>query len=266
MIPIHVVELEGSMSFKPFVVTIEQGHLQTLSDHRVLTEKRGDFGKGWLRVGQRLQIDKPTFIEPYAALRKGPVLFSMGSFSYSRSGLPSGSVVGRYSSIATGVRVMGDAHPIERLSTAPISYGNAHAIFRLAMEDVGEHFREPPFVQPGPAVHIGNDAWVGGDVLLKRGVSIGHGAVIAARTVVTKDVPPYAVVAGNPGRIRKMRFEEDMIADLLELKWWDFHLADLRKIGTADPAAFAKTFRKQKTSLKPWDPAPLALHEEFAGR
>jgi len=68
---------------------------------------------------------------------------------------------------------------------------------------------------------IGNDVWIGSDVTILSGVTIGHGAVIAAKTVVTKDVPPYALVAGNPGRIKKYRFSQDIIDDLLKYPWWD---------------------------------------------
>jgi acetyltransferase-like isoleucine patch superfamily enzyme len=68
---------------------------------------------------------------------------------------------------------------------------------------------------------IGSDVWIGSDVTIFSGVTIGHGAVIAAKTVVTKDVPPYAIVAGNPGRIKKYRFSQDVIDSLLKYPWWD---------------------------------------------
>jgi len=68
---------------------------------------------------------------------------------------------------------------------------------------------------------IGSDVWIGSDVTIFSGVTIGHGAVIAAKTVVTKDVPPYAIVAGNPGRIKKYRFSQDIIDELLKYPWWD---------------------------------------------
>jgi len=67
---------------------------------------------------------------------------------------------------------------------------------------------------------IGSDVWIGMNVTILSGVSIGHGAVIAANTVVTKDVPPYAIVAGNPGRIKKYRFSQDLIENLLRYPWW----------------------------------------------
>ncbi len=77
-------------------------------------------------------------------------------------------------------------------------------------------------------IKIGNDVWIGMDVVVLSGVTINDGAVIAARTVVTKDVPPYAVVAGNPGRVKKKRFDEETIIKLLEIRWWDWPLEKIK--------------------------------------
>jgi len=71
-------------------------------------------------------------------------------------------------------------------------------------------------------VVIGNDVWVGYDSLILSGVTIGDGAVIAARAVVTKDVPPYAIVGGNPAKIIRYRFSDDIITRLLKTKWWEW--------------------------------------------
>ncbi len=68
---------------------------------------------------------------------------------------------------------------------------------------------------------IGNDVWIARDVSIYSGVTIGDGAVIAGQSVVTTSVPPYAVVAGNPARVVKYRFDEQTIRDLLEVKWWE---------------------------------------------
>lgn len=68
---------------------------------------------------------------------------------------------------------------------------------------------------------IGNDVWIGSDSVIYSGVSICDGAVIAGQSVVTKSVPPYAIVGGNPARVLKYRFDEDSIRELLRLKWWD---------------------------------------------
>ena len=71
------------------------------------------------------------------------------------------------------------------------------------------------------APSVGNDVWIGNDAVIYSGVSIGDGAVVAGQSVVTKSVPPYAVVAGNPAVIKKYRFESHIIEKLLKYKWWD---------------------------------------------
>lgn len=68
---------------------------------------------------------------------------------------------------------------------------------------------------------IGNDVWIGAGAFISSGVRIGDGAVVGARAVVTKDVPPYAIVAGTPARIIRFRFEPEVIGDLLALAWWN---------------------------------------------
>jgi virginiamycin A acetyltransferase len=74
---------------------------------------------------------------------------------------------------------------------------------------------------------VGNDVWIGYEAVIMPGVKIGNGAVIAAKSVVTKDVPPYTVVGGNPARLIKQRFSDAEVAQLLEIKWWDW---DIEKI------------------------------------
>ncbi|MCV3384593.1 CatB-related O-acetyltransferase [Campylobacter lari] len=72
--------------------------------------------------------------------------------------------------------------------------------------------------------------WIGKDALLKQGIILGNGCVVGQRAVVTKDVPPYAIVAGVPAKIIRYRFDEKTIERLLKLKWWDYHFADFHDI------------------------------------
>lgn len=79
-------------------------------------------------------------------------------------------------------------------------------------------------------VRIGNDVWIGDNVIIKNGVKIGDGAVVGLGAVVTKDVPPYAVVAGVPAKIIKYRFSDEIISELLELEWWNLEEDVIRQI------------------------------------
>jgi len=81
-----------------------------------------------------------------------------------------------------------------------------------------------------PDTVIGNDVWIGSNANVLRGVVVGDGAVIGASAIVTRNVPPYAIVAGNPARIIKYRFDDNIICELLELKWWDFDLKDIKEM------------------------------------
>ena len=116
--------------------------------------------------------------------------------------------VGNFCSIADRIEVLLDGnHRYTCFSTFPFN------------ETLGWDAPKNNFGKSIP--EIGSDVWIASDVTIFSGVTIGHGAIIAAKTVVTKDVPPYAVVAGNPGRIKKYRFSQDIIDKLLKYPWWD---------------------------------------------
>lgn len=87
------------------------------------------------------------------------------------------------------------------------------------------------FQKAGDTV-IGNDVWIGSEAIIMPGVKVGDGAVIGTRALVTRDVEPYAVIGGNPARVIRKRFDDDSIAMLLEMKWWDW---DDARLGQAMP-------------------------------
>ncbi len=118
--------------------------------------------------------------------------------------------VGAFCSIADGVQVfLGGEHRSEWVSTFPFN-----------MWKGGKVKHHPP-KSKGDVV-IGNDVWIGTEAMIMSGVTIGDGAVIGARAMVAKDVEPYTVVAGNPARVIRKRFSDEVITRLLALKWWDW--------------------------------------------
>ncbi len=122
-------------------------------------------------------------------------------------------IIGKYCSIGSGAVFMmagNQGHRIDWVSTFPF-YFQAN-IFKESQN---------AYIKAGDTI-IGNDVWIGSEAMIMSGVTIGTGAVVAARSVVVKDIPPYAVTGGNPAKILKYRFKEDEIKKLLTMKWWNW--------------------------------------------
>ncbi|MFK8032720.1 MAG: CatB-related O-acetyltransferase [Hyphomicrobiales bacterium] len=122
-------------------------------------------------------------------------------------------IIGRFCAIATGVQFImnGANHPMDGLSTYPFA----------AMGGGWELGAEWPDNSRGDTV-VGNDVWIGREAMILPGTKIGDGAIVGSRAVVTRDVPPYAVVAGNPARVVKQRFEQLTVDRLRQIAWWDW--------------------------------------------
>lgn len=128
---------------------------------------------------------------------------------------PPGVTIGRYTSLARGMRAFNADHPVGRKSTHAIFY---HPAFGFSEKELLDYTR----------LSIGNDVWVGHNVTILSSVSsIGDGAVIAAGSVVFRNVPPYAIVGGYPARIIRYRFSEKTISELLASKWWEKSIHEL---------------------------------------
>lgn len=127
------------------------------------------------------------------------------------------TTIGRYSSFAKGVRIINHNHPIDFKGTSALFFNPTLG------------YCDKWLVGFNP-LEIGNDVWIGANaVILPEVNKIGNGAVIGAGSVVNKDIPPYAIVLGNPARIIKYRFSEDIIKRLEEEKWWEKDIEDLSK-------------------------------------
>jgi acetyltransferase-like isoleucine patch superfamily enzyme len=144
--------------------------------------------------------------------------FEIGAFSYGRPRVRfpwSGArlSIGRYCSIAERVEIfLGGNHRPEWITTYPFS--GMKGLWPEAPETA-------EFQTTRGDVVIGHDVWIGSGAVILSGVAIGHGAVVAARAVVTKDVPPYGIVGGNPARLIRLRFSEEIVDRLLQAAWWD---------------------------------------------
>lgn len=126
-------------------------------------------------------------------------------------------VIGSFCSIGTGASFImagNQGHRHDWASTFPFFYMQEEHAFGGAIDAF----------QPAGDTVVGSDVWIGAEAMVMPGIRIGHGAVIASRAVVTRDVAPYTIVAGNPARPIRTRFQDDQIAMLLQMAWWDWPL------------------------------------------
>lgn len=146
----------------------------------------------------------------------------INSFSYlGKNCIIQNTTIGKFCSIANDVSIGLGNHPVDYFSTSPLLY-RRHNTFKINLIEKDLKFEEylPVF--------IGNDVWIGSRAIILNGVTIGNGCVIAANSVVTKDVEPYSVVGGVPAKFIKYRFSENKIDELNSGKWWDLDLFKIK--------------------------------------
>lgn len=187
----------------------------------------------WRRIGEYVtknklktyQISALTCFHPSERTDKVATGVPRGKHTYGPEpkmiGVPEiaiGSKIGKFCSIAENLQfIVRGSHMIDWVTTYPFQ--------EVWGMDVPLHD-----LPPHSPITIGNDVWIAANVKIKQGVTIGDGAILATECFVTKDVPPYALVGGNPAKIIKYRFSEEQIKDLLEIKWWNWEDEKIKKI------------------------------------
>ena len=160
----------------------------------------------------------------------------LGSYTFiQKNSMIINADIGKFCSIAANVSISLGKHPISHVSSHPAFYSATQPLAKtFSKEDSFEPFDK--------RVKIGNDVWIGQNAMVMNGVKIGTGAIIGAGSVVTRDVPEYAIVGGVPAELIRYRFDEEMRKKLLETKWWDMDESIIQECHGlfSDPKKFLK--------------------------
>ncbi|MFE4759415.1 CatB-related O-acetyltransferase [Bacillus mycoides] len=163
---------------------------------------------------QSFQVDSKLKISKGARINKGVIIgenVSIDEYSYiNENSIVFNSDIGKFCSISYNCMIGLPNHPIRHISTSPFLYSDNNVL------NIPQSFKEF-----NAKTIIGNDVWIGAQAIIMKGISIGNGAIIGAGSVVTKDIPPYAIAVGNPAKIIKYRFDQKQIEFLENFRYWD---------------------------------------------
>jgi len=167
-------------------------------------------------------IEGNISVDKYSCINRCTIekYFALSCFSY-----VSNAQIGRYCTFGSRVSAGAFSHPTNWLSIHEFQYRNTKDIYGDSI-----YTSDMPTAPTNTNVNIGNDVWIGDNVCIKFGVTIGSGAIIGLGSVVTQNVPPYAIMGGNPARVLRYRFSDEIIRDLLELEWWLLDIQDLANV------------------------------------
>jgi len=245
-------------------VRVDKKFAEFLANSKIFSTSRKGQPNRWTDTSF-VSFRKSTEVEPYCAIYMGEPLYNMGSFSFvttpfniNAHGLSIS--FGRYCSIGGGAQITGPAHPLTAVSTA--SPFVDHGINFIASYFEDEGIKNYPLVarppEKGPPI-VGHDVWFGGNVWLNTGVKIGNGAAVGVNALVTKDVPDYAIVGGNPARIIRYRFAPEIIQELQDIRPWQYSMKDLGQFDISNIEIFIRQFRAAQHQMTPYTPPKAHL-------
>ena len=212
----------------------------TLRKKIKLARKNGSF------LHRKNHVDIYTSIGKGSRIMQGNIICSttIGNCTTIGSNNILGNVfIGSFCSIGSNVYVLDSRHPFYKpfVSSSPCFY---KSLFPMPLIKSEYEFNEKLRNESGFSVEIGNDVWIGTNVIIIGKIKIGDGSVVGAGSVVTKDVDPYSVVAGNPAKKIKDRYDTNIIAKLLKIQWWNWPLETIkdRKADFNDLEIFLKKY------------------------
>lgn len=180
-------------------------YIKSFFSIKKITHKNVSFLSIW---NDKSEFSKNSEIRRFAKL----INSSIGKYSRINPNCTLSNVkVGNFTAIGRNTSIGLGRHPMNFVSTQNIFY-KKNNMNNQWVKNID---------LPSLPISIGNDVWIGVEAMILDGIKVGDGAVIGARTVVTKDVPPYAIIVGSPGKIVKYRFDQNVIKRLLEIKWWN---------------------------------------------
>lgn len=187
----------------------------------------------------RLSSVRESTVHPSSKIESGSSFYYSSLGRYSFCGYDCEiyhANIGSFTSIANRVVIGGARHPMEWVGMSPVFYKGRDSV----KKKFSEHL-----LDPAVGTCIGHDVWIGHSAVVLSGVQIGNGAVVGAGAVVTKDVPPYGVVAGNPAKLIRYRFDVATISALEEIGWWKLDNESLLKVAphVRDPSVFIRACR-----------------------
>lgn len=175
-----------------------------------------------VKLSDNVIFNKNTQFEGYNAIGYHTYILDsyIGRYTYiSSNSKLNNTAIGRFCSIGHNIKTVNAIHPTKDfVSTHPVFYSTKK---QVGVSFVKENIFDEHTSINGRIIIIGNDVWIGNDVTLLGGITIGDGAVVGTGAVVTKDVPPYAIVGGVPAKVIRFRFNEEQIAKLEHIKWWN---------------------------------------------